>query len=213
APAGLPPAPVRTPGGMGAGATTQFVVGLGTESDRDLLSFAEGLEKKKLIHHAQFAAFRPIRGTPLEGRAETPALRERRLYEADHLLRHYGFRADELPYGEDGHLPLDQDPKLAWALRHPERFPVELTTATREVLQRVPGFGPRAVERILLVRGRETLRDLGDLRRLGVRVARAAGFVTLRGRALGARVTQPALFSSTTGSPSKTYDFSPGTFR
>jgi predicted DNA-binding helix-hairpin-helix protein len=210
---GLPPAPVRTPGGMGAGATTQFVVGLGTESDRDLLSFAEGLEKKKLIHHAQFAAFRPIRGTPLEARTETPVLRERRLYQADHLLRQYGFRADELPYGEDGHLPLDQDPKLAWALRHPERFPVELTTASREDLQRVPGFGPRAVERILLVRARETLRDLGDLRRHGVRAGRAAGFVTLRGRALGTRATQPALFSNTTGSPAKTYDFSPGTFR
>ncbi len=217
APPGLPPAfstwTRRAPGGMGAGATTQFVVGLGPESDRELLSFAEGLERKKLIHHAQFAAFRPIRGTPLESRAETPALRERRLYEADHLLRQYGFRADELPYGEDGHLPLDQDPKLAWALRHPERFPVELTTAAREDLQRVPGFGPRAVERILIVRGRETLRDLGDLRRLGVRVGRAAGFVTLCGRMLGTKASQAALFSTATGSPSKTYDFSPGTFR
>ncbi len=211
APSALPP--LRAPGGMGAGATTQFVVGLGKETDRELLSFAEGLEKKKLIHHAQFAAFRPIKGTPLEGRAEAPALRERRLYEADHLLRQYGFRADELPYGDDGHLPLDQDPKLAWALRHPERFPVELTTASREDLQRVPGFGPRAVERILLVRGRDALRDLGDLRRLGVRVGRTAGYVTLKGKLLGTRVTQGALFSGTNQSPSRTYDFSPGTFR
>jgi predicted DNA-binding helix-hairpin-helix protein len=211
APPSLPPQ--RAPGGMGAGATTQFVVGLGRETDRDLLSFAEGLEKKKLIHHAQFAAFRPIRGTPLEGRAETPALRERRLYEADHLLRQYGFRADELPYGDDGHLPLDQDPKLAWAQRHPERFPVELTTGSREDLQRVPGFGPRAVERILLVRGRDALRDLGDLRRLGVRVGRAAGYVTLKGKLLGTKVSQGALFSSATQSPARSYEFSPGTFR
>lgn len=157
------------------------------ESDRDLLSFAEGLEKKKLIH--------------------------RRLYEADHLLRRYGFRADELPYGEDGHLPLDQDPKLAWALRHPERFPVELTTASREELQRVPGFGPRAVERILLVRGGETLRDLGDLRRFGVRVGRCGGFVALRGRVLGTRVAQAPLFSLATNSPSKTYEPRPGPLR
>ena len=213
APPALPHRSARMPGGMAAGATTQFVVGLGSESDRDLLSFAEGLERKKLIHHAQFAAFRPIRGTPLEGRPETPALRERRLYEADHLLREYGFRADELPYEEDGHLPLDQDPKLAWALRHPERYPVELTTATREELQRVPGFGPRAVERILAVRGRESLRDLSDLRRLGVRVTRAGGFVSLRGRILGTRILQPALFSPAKNSPSTTYDFSPGTFR
>lgn len=209
-----PSGPLRgVPGGMGAGATTQFVVGLGTETDRELLGFAEGLEKRKLIHHAQFAAFRPIRGTPLEGRAETPALRERRLYEADHLLRQYGFRADELPYGEDGHLPLDQDPKLAWALRHPERFPVELSTASREDLQRVPGFGPRAVERILLVRGQGTLRDLGDLRSLGVRVGRAAGYVTLRGRLLGTKATQGVLFATSNRYPSKTYDFSSGTFR
>jgi predicted DNA-binding helix-hairpin-helix protein len=76
----------------------------------------------------------------------------------------------------------------------------------------VPGFGPRAVERILQLRSRETLRDLGDLRRLGVRVGRAAGFVTLRGRVLGTRVTQPTLFSATSSS-SRTYDFSPGTFR
>ncbi len=213
APAAVPSAPVRVPGGMGAGATTQFVVGLGSETDRELLGFAEGLEKKKLIHHAQFAAFRPIRGTPLEGRSETPALRERRLYEADHLLRRYGFRADELPYGEDGHLPLDQDPKLAWAMRHPERFPVEITTATREDLQRVPGFGPRAVERILLVRGKEILRDLADLRRLGVRAGRAAGFVTLKGRPLGTRSSQTFLFAQPTDSLQKTYDFSPGTFR
>ena len=198
---------------MAAGATTQFVVGLGKESDRELLSFAEGLEKKKLIHHAQFAAFRPARGTPLEGRPETPALRERRLYEADHLLREYGFRADELPYEEDGHLPLDQDPKLAWALRHPERFPVELTTASRDELQRVPGFGPRAVERILSFRVRDNLRDLNDLRRLGVRIGRAAGFVALRGRVLGIRVTQPALFPAITTDTAKTYEFSPGTFR
>jgi predicted DNA-binding helix-hairpin-helix protein len=211
APPALPPA--RVPGGMGAGATTQFVVGLGRETDRELLSFAEGLEKKKLIHHAQFAAFRPIASTPLEGRPETPALRERRLYEADHLLRQYGFQADELPYGEDGHLPLDQDPKLAWAVRHPERFPVELTTASREDLQRVPGFGPRAVERILVLRGTSALRDLGDLRRLGVRAGRAAGYVTLRGKALGTRVFQSALFSMATPSPQKAYDFSPGTFR
>jgi len=152
-------------------------------------------------------------------RKAPPALLERRLLEADHLLRHYGFRADELPFDEDGHLPLDQDPKLAWARRHPERFPVELTTAPREELQRVPGFGPRAVERILLVRGRDALRDLADLRRLGVRVGRAAGYVTLRGKLLGTKVavgtrpTQGALFQGTTRSSSKLYNFVTGSLR
>lgn len=196
------------------GLTAPVVVGIGRESDRDLLSFAEGLQrKKKLARRPQFAASGTLGGTSLAGRAGPPALRERRLYEADHLLRNYGFRADELPYGEDGHLPLDQDPKLAWALRHPERFPIELTTAAREDLQRVPGFGPRAVERILLERGGETLRDLGDLRRLGVRVGRCGGFVTLRGRVLGTKVAQVPLFSSASNSPSKVYEPSPGALR
>lgn len=173
--------------------------------------------------HAQdpLAAPAPVRDVAVavrearrdSARKAPPALLERRLLEADHLLRQYGFRADELPFDEDGHLPLDQDPKLAWALRHPERFPVELTTAPREELQRVPGFGPRAVERILLVRGRDALRDLADLRRLGVRVGRAAGYVTLEGKLLGTKVTgltratQGALFSGTTRFVSKTYSF------
>ena len=199
------------PGGMRAGATTQFVVGLGKESDRELLSFAEGLEKKRLIHHPQFAAFRPIRNTPLENVPGTPPLRERRLYQADHLMREYGFSAEELVYGKDGHLPLDHDPKLTWALANPDRFPVELTTASREELRRVPGFGPRAVERILETRARESLRDPADLKRLGVQVGRAGGFVTLRGRLIGTRSIQAPLFAST--SSGDIYEFSPGTFR
>jgi len=204
------PAPLP-PGGMRAGATTQFVVGLGKESDRELLSFAEGLEKKRLIHHPQFAAFRPIRGTPLESAPETPPLRERRLYQADHLLREYGFTAEELVYGKDGHLPLEHDPKLTWALANPARFPVELTTASREELQRVPGFGPLAVERILEIRARQRLRDAAELKKLGVQVGRAGGFVTLRGRLLGTRAIQSPLFAS--ASSGELYEFSPGTFR
>ena len=199
------------PGGMRAGATTQFVVGLGRESDRELLSFAEGLEKKRLIHHPQFAAFRPIRNTPLENVPGTPPLRERRLYQADHLMREYGFSAAEPVYGKDGHLPLDLDPKLTWALANPGRFPVELTTASREELRRVPGLGPRAVERILETRERGSLRDTSDLRRLGVQIGRAGCFVTLRGRLIGARSIQAPLFTSI--SPGDVYEFSPGTFR
>jgi predicted DNA-binding helix-hairpin-helix protein len=199
------------PGGMRAGATTQFVVGLGRESDRELLSFAEGLEKKRLIHHPQFAAFRPIRNTPLENVPGTPPLRERRLYQADHLMREYGFSAEELVYGKDGHLPLDYDPKLTWALGHPDRFPVELTTAGREELRRVPGLGLRTVERILEARAMGSLRDAADLRRLGVQVGRAGGFVTLRGRLIGRRAIQAPLFVS--GSSGEVYDFSSGTFR
>jgi predicted DNA-binding helix-hairpin-helix protein len=144
------------------------------------LSFAEGLEKKRLI-------------------------------QADHLMREYGFSAEELVYGKDGHLPLDHDPKLTWALANPGRFPVELTTASRAELRRVPGFGPRAVERILETRARESLRDPADFKRLGVQIGRAGGFVTLRGRLIGTRSIQTPLFASV--SSGDVYEFSPGTFR
>ena len=99
-----------------------------------------------------------------------------------------------------------------WALANPDRFPVELTTASREELQRVPGFGPRAVERILETRARESLRDPADLRRLGVQVGRAGGFVTLRGRLIGTRV-HPGRLSSQVPLLESVYEFSPGTFR
>jgi predicted DNA-binding helix-hairpin-helix protein len=125
-------------------------------------------------------------------------------------MRFYGFAVEELAEPE-GMLPLDHDPKLAWALANPGRFPVELTTASREELQRVPGFGPLAVERILATRSRGSLRDAADLKRLGVQVGRAGGFVTLRGRPIGARAIQTPLFA--TGSSKEVYEFSPGTFR
>lgn len=210
---GAPKAGGTPVGGMRAGATTQFVVGLGPESDRDLLSFAEGLERRRLIHHAQFAAFRPIRGTPLEGREETHPLRERRLYQAEHLIREYGFASAELVYDSEGKLPLDLDPKLRWALENPARFPVELAKATREELRRVPGVGPRTVERILRARATGAFRDGSDLKRVGAIPERALGFVAWKGRSLGKIQVQPSLFEGGNGPRGKAYEASPGTFR
>ena len=126
-------------------------------------------------------------------------------------MREYGFSAQELVYGKDGHLPLEHDPKLTWALANPDRFPVELTTASREELRRVPGFGPRTVERIVETRMRESLRDPADLKKLGVQIGRAGGFVTLRGRLVGTRAIQTPVFVS--GSSGEVYEVSPGTFR
>ena len=126
------------------GTTTQFVVGAQGEADRDLLGLASGLTRRGLLHHAHWSAFQPVVGTPMEHVPPVPAAREFRLYQAEHLLRQYGFAFDELVFGGDGNLPLDWDPKTAWALDHPERFPVELTRASRDELLRVPGIGPRA---------------------------------------------------------------------
>jgi predicted DNA-binding helix-hairpin-helix protein len=162
--------------------TTQFVVGAVGERDREILSVVARLERDALLHHAHFSAFQPVVGTPMEGLAPTPARRELRLYQADHLLRDYGFRFDELAFEGDGNLSLDHDPKTAWALAHPEHFPLEVMRAPREVLVRVPGIGPLAARRLVAARRQTTLRFAGDLRGVGVDVTRAGWYLTLRGR-------------------------------
>jgi predicted DNA-binding helix-hairpin-helix protein len=174
----------RRPDVARAGTTTQFVVGSQGETDRELLSLVSRLEGRGLLHHAHFSAFQPVAGTPMEHVPATPAAREFRLYQADHLLRQYGFGFGDLVFEDDGNLPLDCDPKTAWARAHPAAFPVELLRATRGELLRVPGVGPRAVERLLAVRRRAVIRGAEDLTRLGIDGARAAYWIALRGRRL-----------------------------
>jgi len=209
------PGDPRPPGrAVSAGTTTQFVVGMGDETDRDFLETAHGLWRERAIHHPHFAAFRPIEDTPLEGAVETPSVRERRLYEADFLLRKYGFAPDELVFSNRGNLPLGRDPKLTWALAHPERFPVDLANASREELLRVPGLGPISAERVLAARGTAARVELSDLARLGAAARRARGFVSFRGRLLGGLALQDELFPEEEfPAQSRTYTFSPGTFR
>jgi predicted DNA-binding helix-hairpin-helix protein len=149
-----------------------------------------GLERRGLLHHAHFSAFQPVEGTPMEGLRPTPAAREWRLYQAEHLLRQYGFRFEELVFGGDGNLALDHDPKTAWALAHTEQFPIPLERAPYELLLRVPGIGPTAARRLVAERRRTLPRDAQDLRRLGVDAMRAGYFLTMRGRRL--RPTLPA---------------------
>jgi predicted DNA-binding helix-hairpin-helix protein len=167
-----------------AGTTTQFVVGAAGERDREILGVVARLERQRLLHHAHFSAFQPVVGTPMEGRPATPAARELRLYQAEHLLRQYGFTWDELPFESDGNLPLDDDPKTAWAAAHPERFPVEVERASHAELLRVPGLGPAAARTLVAERRQSPMRDARDLARAGVDVVRAGYFLTLRGRRL-----------------------------
>ena len=176
----------REEGGPGprGSTTTQFVVGAVGEQDREVLGLVARLEGQRLLHHAHFSAFQPVAGTPFEGLAATPAARESRLYQAEHLLREYGFGVEELAFEAGGNLPLEHDPKTAWALAHPERFPLELTRAPLELLLRVPGVGPKAARTIVQARRHTTPRDSRDLRRLGVDTVRAGFYLTLRGRRL-----------------------------
>ena len=210
------PGDPRSPGpAVAAGATTQIVVGLGPETDREVLATTHQLWKQKTIHHPHFAAFRPIEDTPMEGAVETPVLRENRLYQADYLVRQYGFAPEELVYrGDSGNLPLSRDPKLVWALAHPERFPVELATASPETLLRVPGLGRKSVQKLLASRRFASNIGLADLKKIGAVPSRARGFVTWRGKSLGFRAIQEPLFTpEEIPEPSHVYGFSPGTFR
>ena len=213
--AGRPRSAAR-PGGV-AGMTMQFVVGATPDTDRTILGRVTDLYAGGGFHHAHFSAFRPIRDTPMEGTPAAPAMREHRLYQADWLLRSYGFAPQEVVYGPDGNLPLTVDPKTAWALSNPERFPVEVRTAGYDELVRVPGIGPVSARRIVSERGTTILRGLADLRKLGVVTARAAGFITLGGRRLQTTrwAEQLGLWrpEDEVGAYHVVYDVSPGTFR
>lgn len=161
---------------------TQFVVGAAGESDLELLSTAHYLYRRLRLGRTYFSRFRPLEDTPLaEHPAENP-WREHRLYQASFLLRDYDFDMEEMPFGDDGNLPLDVDPKMGWAQKNLVADPVELNRAGREMLLRVPGIGPKGAAAILRTRRQRRLRDVQDLRRIGVVTSRLAPFVLLDGR-------------------------------
>lgn len=165
-----------------AGMVTQFVVGPAGETDCELLTTSQFLYRQIGLSRAYYSAFSPVRDTPLAEAPATPAVREYRLYQGDFLLRRYGFSVEELPFDEQGNLPARADPKLVWAEHHPEFFPLEVNAAAPQQLLRVPGIGPQAVQNLLRARLDGLLRELGDLRKLGVDVNRAAPYVLLVGR-------------------------------
>ncbi len=160
---------------------TQFVVGAVGESDLELLSTSDYLYRQLRLGRTYFSAFRPIPDTPLEAQAAENPWREHRLYQASFLLRDYGFDMEEMPFDDDGKLPLAVDPKMGWAQRNLLEDPVEVNRADRESLLRVPGIGPRGAEAILRARRQGKLRDVNDLRQIGVVTTRLASFVLLDG--------------------------------
>lgn len=182
----------RHPWLLPAGQITQLVVGAAGETDADILRTAHWLYKELGLRRVYYSAYRPVCGEVLA--PPTPEVREHRLYQADWLLRFYGFRLEELPFTDDGSLPQEVDPKMAWALRHPEHFPLEVNTAPYQALLRVPGIGPRSARRIVEVRRREPIRHLEALKALGVATTRAAPFLLLDGRYAAGREVAKALW-------------------
>ena len=166
-----------------AGQTTQFVVGAAGESDGDLLKASANLYKDIGLRRVYFSAFKPVDDTPLEGHEATPPTREHRLYQADWLLRVYGFSADEveLALSEDGRYSLAEDPKATIAARQPWRYPLDVNKASYEELLRVPGIGPTSAQRIVDVRKEHSIDSLAQLRKMRVGTGRAAGYIWFKG--------------------------------
>lgn len=168
--------PAFAPGGQ----STQMIVGADATNDATILAFSQRLYRRYGLRRVYYSAFSPVPGAAsCLPHAPPPLRREHRLYQADWLMRFYGFSADEiLDAAPDGMLAAECDPKLAWALRHRAFFPVDLQSAPREALLRVPGLGTRVVDRLLAARRVRTL-CLDDLRRQKTRVAKMLPFICL----------------------------------
>jgi predicted DNA-binding helix-hairpin-helix protein len=161
---------------------TQFVVGAAGETDVELLQTAEYLYKELRLGRTYFSAFSPISDTPLENLPAENPLRQQRLYQASFLFRDYGFDLEEMPFDQRGNLPLAEDPKMAWAQAELLENPVEVNRASRDELLRVPGIGPKSAQRIVQERRHNKLRDLQDLRAIGVPTKRMEPFVLVDGK-------------------------------
>ena len=170
---------------------TQFVAGGSGETDLELLQTSEYLHRKLRLARVYFSGFSPVPGTPLEGQAPINPWRTHRLYQADFLLRDYGFSVEDLPFARSGSLPLDTDPKLAWARANLIEQPVEINQADLHELLRIPGIGPHGARVILQARTQNRIRQIEDLKALGVSAQRAAPFILMDGRTAP---TQLALF-------------------
>jgi predicted DNA-binding helix-hairpin-helix protein len=173
---------VQTRAGIVKGHTTQFVVGAAGESDREIVSVTHSLYRELSLSRVYYSAFQPIAGTPLGDATPTPRMREHRLYQADFLLRRYGFSSHEIPFSKDGAISLHEDPKTTWAKAHPDFFPLEINRAEKEKLLRVPGLGPIAVSRIIAERASSHIREPEDLRRLSKTADLALPYLLLNGR-------------------------------
>jgi putative DNA modification/repair radical SAM protein len=169
----------RPPRFAPAGQSTQMIIGADASDDATVLANAIGLYRAHRLKRVYYSAYSPIPdASRLLPPAPPPLVREHRLYQADWLVRFYGFTPEEIMAGGDGRmLDLEADPKLAWALKHRHLFPLDLNRAPREALLRVPGLGVKSVARILAARRHTRLR-VADLARLGVPVAKAAPFLT-----------------------------------
>lgn len=180
-----------------AGQTTQMIIGATPENDRQIVKTAEGLYRTFKMKRVYFSAYIPVSDSPLlPGPFTAPPLaREHRLYQADWLLRFYGFTADEILDEKTPFLDLELDPKIAWALRNIDKFPMEINKVSLDELLRVPGIGATSALRIVRQRRMAAVR-FEDLKKIGVVVKRAKYFITCCGKYYGGTDIAPEYIRS-----------------
>lgn len=168
-----------------AGQSTQLIVGATDDKDLSIVRLSENLYKKFSLKRVYYSAYVPVNTGPrLPTEVNPPLLREHRIYQADWLLRFYGFKADELLDDSNPDLSLDVDPKADWALRNINMFPIEVNRADYEMLLRVPGIGVRSALRIVSAR-RASCLTYDNLKKIGVVLKRAKYFITCHGKFYG----------------------------
>ncbi len=163
-----------------SGQTTQFIVGASDETDSEILKRVEWLYKKLDIKRSYFSPFNSMNDTPLENRAEPHPKRTTRLYQADFLIKSYGFDLKELVFEDNCNMKLEIDPKFSAALSNSDMFPVEVNSASYRELLRVPGIGKISARRIIESRKKNIcFKNLEDLKNIGISITRAETFVKL----------------------------------
>jgi len=161
--------------------TTQFVVGAAGENDVDILKAVDWVYRECFVFRSYFSAYQPLHGVRTSA-AATMLLREHRLYQADFLLRGYGFRLPDIVFDDLGNIPLDVDPKTAFAAIHPELFPVDVNKADESLLLKVPGIGPISASRIVGVRKKAPFHNCAELKSTGARIAAARPYLEFSGK-------------------------------
>lgn len=165
-----------------AGQTTQMIIGATNETDQKIIHVADYMYQKLALKRVYYSGYVPVlQDSRLPSlQSQVPVVRENRLYQADWLMRYYGFAPNEIVDERQPFLDLEIDPKLAWALRNSHLFPIDINQAPREMLLRIPGVGVRSVQKILMARKFQTL-SYYDLKKIGVTLSRAKYFITCSG--------------------------------
>ncbi|MBN2484065.1 MAG: putative DNA modification/repair radical SAM protein [Candidatus Omnitrophica bacterium] len=173
----------KVPAYAPAGQSTQLIIGATPETDLEIMGLSQWLYQSIHLKRVYYSAYVPVNTTKNLPALTTaiPLLREHRLYQADWLIRFYGFDGRELFTKNTPHLDLEVDPKASWALRHPEKFPVEINRADYETLIRVPGIGVQGAYKIVLTRQVKSLR-IEDLKKMRISLKRAQYFITVKGK-------------------------------